>query len=201
MQKIKSVVFDWGGVLIKNPVKDFLEECSKRIGLEAQNLKEAYREFSPSFERGILTESNLWKRISDKLNINIPNSYSLWNSCFKKVYNPYKNVIELASHLHKNGYKIALLSNTEVPAMDYFHELNYDFFDETVFSCAEGFVKPDLQIYRILIKKLNLLPENIVFIDDKKENVQSAQQLGMNALVFRNYDQLITDLKKASVII
>lgn len=200
MTGIKCVAFDWGGVLIDNPVDDFAKECSQRIGISIQELKESYSSFAEKFEKGLLPEHDLWLNIGKQLNINIPDSNSLWYECFKTVYSPRKPVFNLAKKLKNSGILVALLSNTEVPAMNFFNSQNYDFFDVKVFSCAEGCRKPESEIYQILLNRLNLPATQILFIDDREENVLQAKNMGMKSILYDNFNQVLEELKKENII-
>ena len=51
-------------------------------------------------------------------------------------------------------------------------------------------MKPDPEIYRILLERFNLKPEECVFIDDFPKNIEAARKAGMNGIVF-------TDVKSA----
>jgi putative hydrolase of the HAD superfamily len=59
-----------------------------------------------------------------------------------------------------------------------------------------GVKKPDLAAYQILLNRLNVLPEEILFIDNKEENVKAAKTLNIDGIVFFNAKQLIEELKK-----
>ena len=66
---------------------------------------------------------------------------------------------------------------------------NYPFFslfDGIVVSGVEKIVKPDRRIYEILLGRYSLRPEECVFVDDNKDNVDMARQLGINAIRFDN---------------
>ncbi len=78
--------------------------------------------------------------------------------------------------------------------LDYFHEKKYGFFDVKVFSCIEGVIKPDRKIYEITLKKLGVKPEEVVFVDDKEENVKAAQDIGINTILFKNSEQFKKEL-------
>jgi HAD superfamily hydrolase (TIGR01509 family) len=68
-------------------------------------------------------------------------------------------------------------------------------FDVTVFSCAEGTRKPEEGIYDILLKRLDVQSEEVLFIDDNEEYVRGAQQVGINAVLFMDYPQLEQKLR------
>ncbi len=199
MSLIKGIAFDWGGVLIKNPVDDFVKECANTIDVSEKDFRNNYSNFRDEFERGFTSESVLWKKMEKILNREIAYKNSIWFDCFKKVYYPQKNIFDLVKKLKKIGYKIALLSNTEVPAMEYFQELKYNYFEVTVFSCAEGVVKPESQIYNILLDRLKLSANQILFIDDKEENIMGARKTGIKSIHYNNYKQLISELKTADI--
>jgi putative hydrolase of the HAD superfamily len=55
-------------------------------------------------------------------------------------------------------------------------------------------MKPDLKIYELVCSSMNVLPQEVIFIDDLKENIQGAVDAGMNGIIFRNVLQLQTDI-------
>ncbi len=58
------------------------------------------------------------------------------------------------------------------------------YFNGGVFSWEEKCMKPDDEIYRILLKRYHLVPEKCVFFDDRIENVEGARRAGMKAVLF-----------------
>jgi putative hydrolase of the HAD superfamily len=180
---IKTIIFDWGGVLIDQPLEEVIKYCAKVLGVELKLLKTIFSEETDifiEFQKGTILENTLWKEICDKLNINEPKSDSLWKEAVNNVFLDKKDMYQLLRDLRKNGYKIGFLSNTEIPTMEYFYENKYDkYFDAIVFSCAEKIVKPDSKIYNIILDKLKDKPEEVVFIDDYIENIEGAIQAGI----------------------
>ncbi|MBQ9548028.1 MAG: HAD family phosphatase [Bacteroidales bacterium] len=63
-----------------------------------------------------------------------------------------------------------------------------------VVSSEEGVIKPDPRIYRILLERYGLRPEESVFVDDRAPNADAARALGMDAIVFENSDRLAQEL-------
>jgi len=91
------------------------------------------------------------------------------------------------------------LSNTEVAAMDFFLELNYKMFDALTFSCAEGAVKPEREIYEAACRKLPTEPQQCVLIDDKPVFVEGAREAGMKGIVYKSPAQIKKELAKLGV--
>ena len=55
-------------------------------------------------------------------------------------------------------------------------------------------VKPDREIYECLLKTYDLKAEECVFLDDRKENVEAARNIGMAGILFENYEQAWAEL-------
>lgn len=196
---IKAIVFDWGGVLIDNPVPGIIAHCSKTLGTSGTEFWKAVRKFEEPFMKGEASEGAFWEDVCSELGVQKPAERSLWGDAFRKAYSPKKEMFSLASSLRKNGYKIGFLSNTEMPAMEYFHEQGYDMFDALVFSCAEGMMKPERRIYELMLKRIGLPPKETVFIDDREEYINGAKKVGINTILFKNVDQVKEELASFSV--
>jgi putative hydrolase of the HAD superfamily len=191
---INTIVFDWGGVLIEQPTVKVIDYCAKYFNIKIKDFSEALIIYKNDFQKGILSERNLWKKICTSLNISLPKVNSLWRIAFEEVYEEKKEMFTLVSSLKKRGYKIGFLSNTELPAMNFFIEQNYDMIDICVFSCKEGIIKPDIEIYKILLNQINSDPKDVIFIDDRPENIDAANKIGVNGILFIDEHHLKADL-------
>ena len=63
---------------------------------------------------------------------------------------------------------------------------DWSIFNQVFTSGHAGMRKPDPEFYRHVLHEIKLSPEEILFIDDKMENVLAAKSLGINSLVFDN---------------
>src|SRR5699024_7984361 len=63
--------------------------------------------------------------------------------------------------------------------------------DGGVFSYDVGYMKPDEEIYKILINKYKINPEEAVFFDDREENIEAANKLGIHAVHLQRHDSSI----------
>ena len=146
MKTIKSIIFDWGGVLIDDPAPGLMQYCAKALNVSKEDYIKAHGKFADDFQKGLIREDIFWERMCSELNVPEPKIPSLWADAFKAAYVPRDDMFVMAASLQENGYKTTVLSNTEVPAMEYFHQLQYNMFDVLVFSCTEGVKKPDRKI-------------------------------------------------------
>ena len=200
MGKIESVIFDWGGVLIDDPRPGLLWYCSEAFGVSLDIYTPVHDSFLDDFHKGKISEEEFWRQISDKLGKPMPTAHSHWYDAFRSAYVPKQQMFLLAASLHDKGYKTALLSNTEMPAVDFFYEQNYDIFDVLVFSCVEGVMKPDRKIYEITLQRLGSLPGQAVFIDDRQDYIKGAQEAGLNTVFFKSIDQVKDELAGLGVV-
>ena len=199
MESIKSVIFDWGGVLIDDPAPGLMRYCAKALGVSKENYIRAHSKFAADFQKGLISEDTFWQRICSELNVPKPTAHSLWADAFKTAYVPREDMFSMAACLQENGYKTALLSNTEAAAMQYFYTFQYNMFDVLVFSCAEGTRKPETKIYELTVERLGAQPGQSVFIDDKPEYINGAKQAGLNTILFRSVGQVKDELARLSV--
>jgi epoxide hydrolase-like predicted phosphatase len=199
METIKSVIFDWGGVLIEDPAPGLIQYCAKALKVKKEDYIKAHGKFETDFQKGLICEDTFWEQICSELNVPKPDIPSLWAEAFEAAYVPRDDMFSIAASLQENGYRTAVLSNTEKPAMQYFHQQRYDMFDVLVFSCAEGVKKPDRKIYELTLEKLGSLPEQSVFIDDNPEHINGAKEVGINTVFFQNLNQAKNELVRLSI--
>jgi putative hydrolase of the HAD superfamily len=113
-----------------------------------------------------------------------------------------KTMVDWALRLHQSGLRIGVLSNIGeelVVAMekqfDWLHAL-----DHNVWSCRVRLTKPDPAIYRIHPQKFQLAPAEILFLDDREENITAARTLGYQTILFRDVQQLRSELETAGLL-
>ncbi len=194
MEKKESVIFDWGGVLIDDPRPGLLQHCSEAFGVPLEDYTPVHDSFLDEFHKSKISEERFWQQITGKLGKSMPTARSQWYEAFRSAYVPKQEMFRLASSLHDKGYKTALLSNTELPAVEFFHERDYDMFDVLVFSCVERVMKPERRIYEITLERLGSKAEQAVFIDDRQDYVRGAKDVGLNNIVFKSIDQVKDEL-------
>lgn len=193
-KEIKAVIFDWGGVMIDDPWPGLKRFCASRLKVAPEAFEEAFNKYMESFQTNSVSEDKFWELISGELKVEKPSVF--WKQAFKSVYRPKQEMFLLAESLQKGCCKTALLSNTEVPAMNFFIEQKYNCFDIQVFSCAEGTRKPGRKIYEDTVKKLGCKPREVVFIDDKPQMIEGAKKAALNTILFESVEQVKKELLK-----
>ena len=72
-------------------------------------------------------------------------------------------------------------------------------FPERFLSYEEHLLKPEEKFYRVVAERLAVKPDQCLFIDDLKENVVAAENVGYQTILFKNAEDLQTELKKLGV--
>ena len=91
----------------------------------------------------------------------------------------------LIAELKSAGYRLFVLSNMSKEYIDYLRKMPvYQYFEADVVSCDVGLIKPEREIYSLLLERFNLDPTQTMFIDDRKENVLAAAELGITPFHF-----------------
>lgn len=75
----------------------------------------------------------------------------------------------------------------------------YDLFHPVLLSCEIGVQKPNPEAFIILLNILQVMPSDVIFIDDRAQNVEAAKDLGIDSIQFFNANQLKDDLEKRSL--
>lgn len=100
---------------------------------------------------------------------------------------PNQPVLDALKDVRARGIKICLVTDQEKYRANYIStELGFkDDFDELFYSCDLGYSKSQKEFFEIIIKKLNLKPEEIIYWDD--EDIEMAKEVGINASVFTSF--------------
>lgn len=111
--------------------------------------------------------------------------------------------VEILTALYKQDYPLFGLTNWSAETLPVVMA-QYDFFNyfrDIIVSGEVNTIKPEPEIYKILLNKHNLNPADCIFIDDSLANVQAAQDLGINVIHFKDPVQLAVELKKFKVLV
>lgn len=198
----QAIVFDFGGVLTGEPNREavvhFIQES---FGLSNEEFEKINQEKRLAVKQG-KTDEEFWLSFAKKKSITLPAN---WNHSFKSAMrdaigvNPY--MYALVEELRAQQIPIALLSNIDERLSKIIRDFGlYEPFDPCLLSCEIGIEKPDPKAYELLLAKLDLPAKEILFIDDRPENVEAAKKIGIDALLFESPQQLRKELLKRELL-
>ena len=119
------------------------------------------------------------------------------NGDWVKIHYLKADTADYLAGLKDRGYGIYILSNLSKESYDFISR--YDFFrliDGGVYSYQERACKPEEKIYRVLLDRYGLAPEETVFLDDNPDNVAAAERFGIRAILFRDIAQAKAETEK-----
>ena len=195
--KIQNIIFDCFGVVCDPVFGGWYKDNMLKRGLVDENLPNIFRQF----DQGILTEEDVVDYFQKYDGITITRE-----ELRKQIYTYLRvneSLVEVIKKLRQNGYKTILLSNAnntffERKIYTTFPEFK-DLFDEIIISSVVQMIKPDPDIYLHTLQKISGRPEESVFIDDSKPNVDTAIQLGMQGFVYTDSSSLVKYLENLRV--
>ena len=203
---IKNIIFDIGNVILNFNLDEILPKFTKNIEEQKFILDNIIN--SPEWlgyaliDTGYINKEDAIEIVKDRTNhINDKIISDFWNN-----YNDYAlvndDIIKLIKKLKQNNYKIYLLSNINHYTHDYIKKSSLlDIVDGFVLSYIEHKIKPFNSIYNTMINRYNLNPNESLFIDDKEENVNTANRLGILGKKVEpdNYNSVIELLKEYNI--
>jgi 2-haloacid dehalogenase len=201
--QIKAIIFDFGNVLL------------------AWDPRNIYRRFFPNDPEGMecfLQEVNFadWNLQQDKgrsfaegvaiLSRQFP-QYSHLIQAFRdhwidSVGEPVAGTVTILKRLKQAGYPVYGLSNWSAETFPHARK-RHDFFnllDDMVISGDVGHVKPDPEIYQILLDKIGRPAGECLFVDDALPNIRQAQAMGFAVVHFQSPEQLEASLHALQVL-
>jgi len=194
---IKAVVFDIGGVLEITPPTGWDKRWEARLNLHTGGLVEHLHSVWRGGDVGDISIEEVEKRTSEILGLD----QEQLGEFMRDLWNDYLGTLntELAEYFAslRPRYKTAILSNSFVGAREKEQE-RYgfgDMCDLIVYSHEVGLKKPDRRIYELLCERLDLRPEEIIFLDDVEQVVAAAREVGIHAIQFKDNSQAIADIE------
>jgi 2-haloacid dehalogenase len=202
MPTIKAIIFDYGNVLLEwNPRLVYrpyfndeatMEQFLNEVGFMEWN---AQQDKGRSFAEGVAVLSQEFPQHARLIQA----YHDYWRDSIGEAY---WDTVEILKQLKQAGYRLYGLSNWSAETFPLVRA-RYDFFDlldDMVISGEVGFVKPEPEIYQIMLDKIGKPAEECLFIDDSLPNIQQAEKLGFVGIHFQSAEQLRIELEKYNLL-
>jgi FMN phosphatase YigB (HAD superfamily) len=185
MTRIQAVIFDIGGVLVRRADAAPLRRWERRLGLEEDELGEIVytNPISQQATLGNATPDQAWAYVGRHLGLS-PGDTEALRRDFERGMAWDTDLLDFVRSLRPR-VKTAAISDAWSDARDLVRPyVDADTFDLIVFSAEEGVKKPDPEIYRRALSRLDVAPPEAIFCDDRQPNVEGACRLGIHAFLF-----------------
>jgi putative hydrolase of the HAD superfamily len=198
--RIDAVIFDYGEVLCHPPRADEIVRMAAFFGVDAKKFPPLWQKNRGAYDRGDLTPTAYWTLLAQDAKVTItPQQLAELNELDAEMWGRENQLmVEWMKQIAAAGIKIGLLSNMHPEMVRYVRDKFAWIADfaPAVFSADVRMIKPDAEIYHHILEKLNVAPENAMFIDDREANIQAARALGIHAIHLRSLSQLRNDVEK-----
>ena len=198
---IKNVIFDVGQVLVAwEPV-----EAMRALGMDEETVRAVadatvHTSDWDEADRGALSDEELLTGFIRKAPAYEAQIRNFWEHVDRAIY-PFPYVGEWMRTLKDKGYRLYILSNYgkwtyehTAEALSFLSDV-----DGQVFSFEVHQIKPEPEIYRTLLDKFNLVADECVFLDDRRENIEAAETQGIHTVLFTTYQDALEKLKTYGV--
>ena len=194
---MRALLVDFGGVLTTNVFESFRAFCREE-GLDPDAFLNLFRSDPEALqdlrrvERGEADEHEFAHRIGSRLGVK--ETEGLVDRLFARI-EPDGEMVEAVKSARAAGIKTGLVSNS-MGSGRYDRDSFPELFDAVVISGEVGTHKPEPEIYRLAAERVELPPEQCVFVDDLRENCEGAEAVGMTAVLHRGAERTLPELER-----
>ena len=190
---IKAVIWDYGGVLVRTEDLGPRSRLAEQLGLDVEELSKLIFNSANAEKgmRGKISGVSHWEQVGEELGID---AQQLQDEFFAGDVLD-EDLMGFIREL-RAIYRIGLLSNAFGSLRQHMEEGRKiaDAFDEIIISAEVGLMKPEAAIYTLTLEQMGVAADEAIFVDDFVENVEGAQQVGMQAIHFRSREQTLAEL-------
>ncbi|WP_022881621.1 HAD family hydrolase [Gryllotalpicola ginsengisoli] len=189
----RTVVFDYGEVISLTPSPEDREAIRALAGVDSDVFWPAYFAHRDGLDQGTAGVRAYWEAIAADCGARWDDAriHELWAADFRSWLTVNPGTIEVLADLRAGGTRMALLSNAGPDFGSYFrHGPLSDFFDAFYVSGELKLLKPEAAIYRHVLDDLGITAAEAVFTDNRADNVQGAEALGITGHVFTDPESL-----------
>lgn len=175
------VVFDYGEVFSRHV--DVRPALARMLGVPVPDFCDAWAAERHLYDRGV-TDLAYWRAVGARLGVRIaPELAAELTAVDLSGWSRVRpEAIALLEELAANGTPLALLSNAPRSHARFFRRRPWAaHFQHLWFSGETGRAKPDPEAWEPLPAALNARPSQLLFFDDRQENVDSARTAGLRA--------------------
>ena len=191
---LKNIVFDLGNVLVKFDSNELIYSFFNKRQEEVKSFY--FDSLWNEYDQGLYSvEEMIEKGVKQfpELELSIKKLMYHWT----EFVIPLKDNVAYIKDLKRFGYKVYILSNIPEDDTKYLRSLGvFDNIDGGIFSYEYKKIKPDPEIFHILLEKYNLKASECLFLDDRKDNVVVASNLGFKTIEVKDSSKVIDLIKE-----
>jgi putative hydrolase of the HAD superfamily len=193
---IRAVFFDFGGVIVRTEYQTPRQHLAERLGMDYDDLNRVVfdSETGQQAAVGAITSQQHWEAVMKRLKRPSEEMNTIRNEFFAGDIVDHQ-LLHFVRSLH-GKYKTGLISNAWSDLRENLaREKMDDAFDHIIISAEVGVTKPDAKIFQIALKQAEVSPNEAVFIDDFRVNIEGCEKVGMKGIHFKDATSTLQQLK------
>jgi putative hydrolase of the HAD superfamily len=198
--KFKTIIFDLFGTLVDDfvsSVGQMHQEMAAALAVPYEQFMQVWRQTSEMRIVGAFetVEANM-KYVCDAMNVHpgpkqIAKSIEIRMKYIRQALQPMPGATATLSQLKNQGYKLGLVSNCSIEIPILWHETAFaNFIDTPIFSGRVRLRKPDPRIYHLACERLDVTPEDCLYVADGEDHeLAAAAKVGLHPVLIRTVTQ------------
>ena len=192
-RSVRAVVFDYGNVLCLEQTLEDMKDMALVCGIAHERFSEIYWKLRPPYDRGDIDGPAYWTAVAGQQELSLSGDQiaTLITLDCESITRPNQGTVQWAELLHHEGVRLSLLSNMPLElsrhVTKFFPSLSS--FEYLIYSCDYGSIKPEPAIFRKCLDLLKTPAQDILYLDDRAENVEAAARLGINSVLFDTVEE------------
>jgi putative hydrolase of the HAD superfamily len=197
-RSVRAVVFDYGNVLCLEQTLEDMKGMALVCGIPHERFSELYWKLRPPYDRGDIDGPAYWTAVvsqqeagqqelgQQELGPSRDQIATLIKLDSESITRPNQAAVQWAELLHHEGFPLTLLSNMPLELSRHVTKSfpSLSTFEYLIYSCDYRSIKPELALFRNCLELLKADPQDILYIDDRAENLEAAAGLGINSVLF-----------------
>ncbi|MBV8864442.1 MAG: HAD family phosphatase [Acidobacteriaceae bacterium] len=194
-----SFIFDYGGVLVRHQTDADHARMAAILGIAPIRFSELYWAKRVDYDKDSTNAADYWQDIASETGVTLTTGViDSLTSLDTESWMQFDEVMwDWIGQLRKVRKRVAMLSNMprELGEALRTRTTRLELFDQITLSYEVRAAKPEPVIYEHCLEGLDALPERTLFFDDRIENIQSAELLGIRAIQFLDRDQVLLQVR------
>ena len=198
------IYFDLGKVLLLFDHETACRQMAELASIKSEHVREIVFEgdLQWRYERGDLTTEQFYQEFCAATNSQPELEQLLYAA--SDIFWPNNEIVPVVQQLRRQGLRLGILSNTccahwEFVSNGRFDIVNTEMFEVAALSYELNSMKPEPEIYERAAAMAGVSPQEIFFMDDRKENVTAACQAGFDAVLFEGVGPIVDDLTSRGI--
>jgi HAD superfamily hydrolase (TIGR01509 family) len=199
---IEAIVFDLGKVLVDFDYSLAANKIASRAKILSPEIHKiiAQPPLLFQYETGLMRKEEFFSKVCDLTGY--CGTLDEFSGLFADIFSPIDEMIALQANLRKRGFPTYIFSNTNDMAIAHIRR-NFPFFssfDAYILSYEHGSMKPDSKLYEVVEEISGKKSGQILYLDDREENVEAGRVRGWNVILQLNPRQTIERVQKLGLL-